>query len=82
MTPSNIVQAAYKYLAEVTKGQKISEVRVEELEPAVEGKKKFWNVVLSYDAVGDFPFEKKREYKEFRIDDENGLVVSMKIKKV
>lgn len=84
MTPKEIVTAAYAYLSEVASAQKISDVRVEELEPveATASEPKSWNVVLSYDAVGEFPFERQREYKEFRISDAGGRVLWMKIKKV
>lgn len=80
LSPKEIVVAAYEYLADVAAGEKISQVRIEELELVEEGK--YWNVVLSYDAIGDFPFEKKREYKEFKIDAKNGSVLYMKIKKI
>ena len=82
-TPQEIVNAAYKYMSEVMQAQagKISNPRVEELEPKQEGDQKIWNVVLSYDVSGDFPFDKTREYKQFRVDDE-GVVLDMKIKKV
>lgn len=77
-TPREIVLAAYKYLADITPpSQKISEVRIEELVPRKIGKKSDWVVMLSYDNIGEFPFDKKREYKEFEITDD-GVVVSMK----
>lgn len=76
------VMAAFRNISDITSasGQKISEVRVEELEPIEDGK--FWNVVLSYDAVGEFPFQKSREYKEFKIDANTGDVIYMKIRKI
>lgn len=85
-TPQEIVNAAYKYMLEVMQVQasKVSNPRVEELvpvEPATAGGKKTWNVVLSYDIVGDFAFEKTREYKQFSVTAE-GVVLDMKIKKV
>lgn len=82
-SPQEIVNAAYKYMSEVMAAQagKISNPRVEELERKDEEGKKIWNVVLSYDVSGDFPFDKTREYKQFRVDDE-GVVLDMKIKKV
>lgn len=73
--------AAFKYLSEVaTPSQKINDVRIEELELIEE--KTIWNVVLSYEVLGDFPFQKFREYKEFRIDANTGLVLAMKVKKI
>lgn len=81
-TPQEIVNAAYKYMLEVMQVQagKISNPRVEELVPTGEDKKS-WNVVLSYDIVGDFAFDKTREYKQFNVDSE-GIVLDMKIKKI
>lgn len=80
-TPREIVLAAYKYLADITPpSQKISEVRIEEFVPSGKGVGKKWMVVLSYDNIGEFPFDKKREYKEFEITNE-GVVISMKDKK-
>lgn len=82
-TPQEIVSAAYKYMSDVMHAQisKISNVRVEELTNRMEEGKKIWNVVLGYDIAGDFPFEKTRELKQFRVDDE-GIVLDMKIKKI
>ena len=80
--PKAAVDAAFNYLKELIPVGKISNVRIEELRPATEETKQFWHVVLSYDALGDLPFESKREYKEFKIDGESGLVISMTIKKV
>lgn len=80
LSPKEIVRTAYRYLSEIASAQKISEVRIEELEQIEDDK--FWNVVLSYDAVGEFPFDKKREYKEFKIDAKSGDVIYMKIKKI
>lgn len=74
-----IVMAAFHYLADVTPPtQKISDVRVEEVQPTEEEKQQFWKVILSYDNIGEFPFDKKREYKEFRVDDADARVIFMK----
>lgn len=82
-TPQEIVNAAFKYMTEIMQAQagKISNPRVEELEQSDLEGKKIWNVVLSYDILGDFAFEKSREYKQFRVDIE-GNVLDMKIKKI
>lgn len=78
-TPKEVVMAAFRYLADVVPPtQKISDVRVEEVQPKEESKATFWKVVLSYDNVGDFPFDKKREYKEFKVDDKDARVIYMK----
>jgi hypothetical protein len=77
-TPKEIVLAAFHYLADVTPPtQKISEVRVEEVQPLA-NESNFWKIILSYDNVGDFPFDKKREYKEFKVSDTDGKVIYMK----
>lgn len=73
--PRDIVLAAFNYLANVIPPtQKITDVRVEELEPSDDA----WKVVLSYDNVGEFPFDKKREYKEFKVNDADAKVLLMK----
>lgn len=78
-TPKEIVMAAFHYLADVTPPtQKISEVRVEEIRPLEEAAREYWIVILSYDNVGEFPFDKKREYKEFKVDDTDSRVIYMK----
>lgn len=77
-TPREIVLAAYNYLAEVIPPtQKISEARVEEIRPLVDTDAGFWKVVLSYD-VGEFAFDKKREFKEFKVEDTTAKVIYMK----
>jgi hypothetical protein len=83
LTPQQAVNAAFNYLISVLPGggsSSIRNVRIEELERVEE--EQFWQVVLSYDAVGDFAFEAKREYKEFRVDAKTGNVLWMKIKKI
>jgi len=79
--PREIVQKAFDYLANITPPtQKISEVRVEELQPFqpfTKERDNFWKVVLSFDNVGHYPFDKKREYKEFKVSEE-GNVIYMK----
>jgi len=77
-TPREIVLAAFNYLAEISPPtQKISGVRVEEVKMIENGTEKIWSVILSYDNVGDFIFEKTREYKKFSISDNDGRVLSM-----
>ena len=76
-SPRDIVMAAYTHLAEITTPtQKISDVRIEELQPLKEGAEDFWSVVLSFDNTGEYPFDKKREYKQFKVTTE-GVVISM-----
>jgi hypothetical protein len=77
-TAKEIVMAAFHYLAEVTPpSQKVADVRVEEIQPLEEDESDFWKVVLSYDNIGEFPFDRKREYKEFKVDD-SARVIYMK----
>lgn len=82
ITPSDAALATFKYLMEVIPNarNKISNIRVEELQPIEDHK--FWSVVLSYDAIGDLPFETKRDYKEFKVDAKDGNVIWMKIREV
>jgi len=81
-TPQEIVSAAYEYMVSVMQIQagKISNARVEELTPLA-GTTTGWNVVISYDIIGDFAFDKTREFKEFTVTAE-GTVLEMRIKKV
>jgi len=78
-SPKEVVLASFHYLAEIAPPtQKISEVRVEEVrQPNEADEKKIWLVVLSYDNMGDFPFDKKRVYKEFKVSDQDGSIISM-----
>lgn len=77
-TPREIVNAAFNYLVEVTPAtQKISDVRIEEIQPFKEDAKDFWKVVLSFDNVGELPFDRKREYKEFKVQDDPIHVIKM-----
>lgn len=78
-TAKEIVMAAYHYLADVTPPtQKISEVRVEEIQPLDDGGTASWKVILSFDNVGEFPFDRKREYKEFKVNDADAKVLYMR----
>ncbi len=78
LTPKDIVLAAFHYLANITPPtQKISEVRIEEVVPTID-EPNFWKVILSYDNIGDFPFDRSREFKEFKVSDTDGSVVYMK----
>lgn len=77
-TPREIVNAAVSYLVEITPAtQKISDVRIEEIQPFKEDTKDFWKVVLSFDNIGELPFDRKREYKEFKVQDDPIHVIKM-----
>ena len=77
-TPQEIVNIAYEYMVSVVGASAVKAVRVEELEK-IEADA-FYRVVLSYETVGQFAFESKKEYKEFKINVEDGGVAYMKIK--
>ena len=77
ITPKVAVDAAYQYLLDVAKGTAISNPRVEQIELIEDNK--FWSVVLSYETSGISPFDIKKEYKDFKINAEDGVVLSMKI---
>ena len=77
-TPREIVNATFSYLVEVTPPtQKISDVRIEEIQPFKEDAQDFWKVVLSFDNIGELPFDRKREYKEFKVQDDPLHVIKM-----
>ncbi len=77
-TPKDVVRSAYEYLLSVSQSEKISLVRIEELDQN-DG---FWKVVLSYEVTGEFMFERQRLYKEFSVSDVDCKVLSMKIKQI
>lgn len=56
-------------------------ILLEEIERTEDGK--FWLVTLSYAAVpGDVFVLSRREYKVFKVNDDSGEVVSMKIRTI
>lgn len=79
MEPKDIVKAAYEYLLKVSAGSSnYSNFRVEEFQTNEDGN---YTVTLSYEFTGEFPFERKREYKDFIID-QSGNVVKMTIRQI
>jgi hypothetical protein len=79
MESKDIVKAAYEYLLKTSvDASKYSNFRVEEFQKNSDGT---YSVTLSYEFIGDFPFERKREYKDFMIDS-SGNVLSMKIRQL
>lgn len=77
-TPREVVNASVAYLADATPStQRISDIRIEEIKPFQEEEKDFWKVVLSFDNIGELPFDRKREYKEFKIQDNPIQVIQM-----
>jgi len=71
-----MVISAYKFLLEITPPtQKISDIRIEEIEP----QKKI--VVLSFNNEGEFSFDRMRKYKEFKLLNDD-RVIAMKSKKL
>jgi len=81
VNPKDIVTAAFNYLAEVQNPSKIKNVRVEELWPKTDDPQ-YWIIVLSYDAIGEYPFEIEKTYKEFTVDPSSQKVLSMKIREI
>lgn len=79
LPPNEIVSSAYKYLqTSLLPTQRVADPRIEALEPVEQDK--FWRVVISYDVIGELPFDKKREYKEFKVNAYvPGEVIWMKI---
>lgn len=76
ITAKEAVVAAMSYLGSVSlEGTKISEVRVEEVTSTMG----YWVITLSYEVTGQYAFQRERDYKEFRVSEENGIVESMKI---
>lgn len=64
----DIVMAAYTYLqGAVLPTQKVTEARTEEVKFNEDSKE--WLVVLSYDNIGDNPFDRTRAYKKFIVED-------------
>lgn len=74
---SGAVKAAYEYLLKVSPTpDRFSNFRVEELR---QDENKDFMVTLSYDFTGDVPFDRKREYKDFKVL-KDGTVDSMQIR--
>lgn len=73
------VKKAYEYLITVSQeSNRFSSFRVEEVKLDTD---KNFLITLSYEFAGEFPFDKKREYKDFVVD-QGGLVTSMSIRKI
>jgi len=77
--PRSVVHSAYTYMTSLMDNQRLANIRIEELEKSKDDGS--WKVVLSYELETDFPFERKRDFKEFLLDS-SGHVLSMKIKKL
>lgn len=76
-----VVKNVYNYLLSFyspAESSKLSNFRVEE----VREKEKNIMLTLSYDIAGDFPFERKREFKDFTVDKNSKKVISMTIRKI
>jgi hypothetical protein len=74
------VKIAYEYLLRVSpEPSRLSNFRVEELQ---QNENKDFLVTLSYDLMGDFAFDKKREFKDFLVSATDSTVTWMKIRKV
>ena len=78
-----VIVGAYTYLKTTLASSgltsdKITNPRVEEMEKIESGN---YKITLSYEVVGDFVFDKKKEFKDFEVKPD-GTVLSMKIRKV
>lgn len=78
---SGAVKAAYEYLIKVSQdAAKYSNFKVEELQIDKDGN---FLVTISYEfSGGEFPFERKREYKDFVVEKAAGNVLKMTIRKL
>lgn len=77
------INSAYLYLRKTLEAsgitlEKVSGFRVEEAEKNEAGN---YKITLSYELIGDFPFDRRRELKDFEIGTD-GEVISMKIRKI
>lgn len=73
------VKIAYEYLMTVSQDAvRYSNFRVEEVKLNSENN---FLITLSYEYTGEFPFDKKREYKDFTINQDKE-VISMTMRKV
>lgn len=72
------VKIAYEYLMAVSQDSvRYSNFRVEEVKLNSENN---FLITLSYEYTGEFPFDKKREYKDFTINQDK-KVISMTMRK-
>lgn len=79
LNPAAAVKAAFNYLKSVSPDvDKFSNFRVEEI---LRDKALSYIITLGYDVAGEFGFDRKRAYKEFKVAPD-GNVEWMKIKKV
>jgi len=73
------VKTAYEYLKSTSPSAgNMSNFHLEEIST---DKDNYFLITLSYDEAGEFGFDKRREYKEFKVA-KGGNVVWMKIKKL
>ncbi|MBI4079216.1 MAG: hypothetical protein HY429_02875 [Candidatus Levybacteria bacterium] len=74
------VETAFNYLKEVSPNfGDFSNFRLEEVTVSKSGD---FSITLSYDTKGEFTFDRKREYKDFKVDKTGKTVLSMKIRKI
>ena len=79
-SPASIaVNAAFTYLKQVSpNSSKFTNFRVEEIKKDGDHG---YTLTLSYEVVGEFAFDREKEYKEFKVNSD-GVVESMQIRKV
>lgn len=72
------VKAAYDYLMQVSPtSSRFSNFRLEEINTDAQ---RDYLITLSYEEAGDFGFDKRKEYKDFKVG-KDGTVAWMKIRK-
>lgn len=80
MDAKTAVKTAYEYLLQVSPdASQLSNFRVEEV--SLDETKENYLITLSYEIPGEFGFDKKKEYKEFKVL-ANGVVEYMRIRKL
>lgn len=73
------VKAAYQYLLKVSPdASRFGNFKLEEISPDEPGD---FLITLSYEIAGDFGFDKKKEYKDFKVQ-KDGSVAWMKIRTI
>lgn len=73
------VKTAYEYLVKVSpNSERFSSFRLEEIST---DESKDFLITISYEVAGDFGFDKKKEYKDFKVT-KTGIVEWMKIRTI
>jgi hypothetical protein len=78
------IASAYDYLRQAQSASgitsdKVTSFRVEEAGKDDDGT---FRITLSYEVIGDFPFDRKKEFKDFVLSSDGTTVISMKIRTI